>query len=332
MPRRVRLGGAREAAAWCRHRGARRGGARRVRQRPRCGCAPTTCCASAAHSVARARRPGAVWDIDTAARGQRQRTPPNAATAAWWGSASRRSSSSASTCKQKSAARSARPSRSASSRAIRPALLPLDARRRQRSPLDDGAALPADRPLLVFLHGTMSSVAAASATVVDGRRRRRPGRRGGAARARGALRRERLRLRAPHADRQPDRERARPGRSGCRSARSCDLVSHSRGGLVGELLCLAERDRTKDDPLQGEPARRAVRADRTRAPSSSAWPLAGAAATARDAAYADDREALDAAAPAARRASASACAASCAWPARRAAPRWPRAGSTAGSA
>ena len=56
--------------------------------------------------------------------------------------------------------------------------------------------------------------------LVGGRRRDRAGRRGGAPCARGALRRRRLCVRAPHADREPDPERARRSPAGCRQAPS----------------------------------------------------------------------------------------------------------------
>ncbi len=69
------------------------------------------------------------------------------------------------------------------------------------------------------------------------------------------------------------------------------LVSHSRGGLVGELLCLAERER-RTDPLRPELLEDLFKSDRTIAAQIGLGPLDSEAAKARDAAYKDDRIAL----------------------------------------
>jgi hypothetical protein len=71
------------------------------------------------------------------------------------------------------------------------------------------------------------------------------------------------------------------------------LVSHSRGGLVGELLCLGERDKSSD-PFQSNLLQNLFAADRTLAPQIGLSPLAADDLKARDAAYAADRERLKA--------------------------------------
>ena len=89
--------------------------------------------------------------------------------------------------------------------------------------------------------------------------------------ARAALHRRHLRLRAPHAVGEPDRERARSSPARCPPARSVSLVSHSRGGLVADLLCLdrlrrADRRASRDrrtcpapaTPTRTRPAARSV--------------------------------------------------------------------------
>ena len=170
-----------------------------------------------------------------------------------------------------------------------------------RVPFDAGGAqvaldatappLPADRPILLFLHGTMSSVMGSfgdlwSTTGEDGGR--------AALQAREALRarygadvyafEHRTLTESPI-------QNALDLVGQFSDGAQVDLVSHSRGGLVGELLCLADRDR-RDDPL-GEAALGALfAADRTVATQLGLGALDGAAATARDKAYADDRARL----------------------------------------
>lgn len=69
------------------------------------------------------------------------------------------------------------------------------------------------------------------------------------------------------------------------------LVSHSCGGLVGELLCLGQRDK-KDDPLQTELLTDLFAADRTIAEQLGLSPLDPDAAKKRDAAYQMERDLL----------------------------------------
>ena len=66
------------------------------------------------------------------------------------------------------------------------------------------------------------------------------------------------------------------------------LVTHSRGGLVGELLCLGQRDRGID-PLQAETLQNLFGADRTMAEQLGLGPLDSKARAERDKAYEDDR-------------------------------------------
>ena len=170
-----------------------------------------------------------------------------------------------------------------------------------RCPVDAGAALapvvdgpstlPTDRPVLVFLHGTMSSVMGSfgdlwsSADDDSGR-------------AAAAARRT---IAARYGDEVYAFEHRSLTESPIQNAlelaaqlpvgAQLHLVSHSRGGLVGELLCLAERDR-KDDPLQGDLLDQLFAADRTVAEQLGLGPLDGPAAAARDQGYADDRKRL----------------------------------------
>lgn len=160
------------------------------------------------------------------------------------------------------------------------------------APLPDGTKLPTDRPLLVFLHGTMSSVRGSfgdlwAATSDDA------GQAAAAARANIAAR---------YGDNVFAFEHRTLTESPIRNAlrlveqlpagAQLHLVSHSRGGLVGELLCLAERDREAGDPLQADLLDALFKTDRTVAEQIGLAPLDKAAATARDAAYAEDRDAL----------------------------------------
>ena len=72
--------------------------------------------------------------------------------------------------------------------------------------VDDGLALP-DVPMLIFLHGTMSSLLGSFGDLLTGTD---PGASQRALRTAGTLRRAHLRVRAPIADRKPDRQCARP--------------------------------------------------------------------------------------------------------------------------
>ena len=69
------------------------------------------------------------------------------------------------------------------------------------------------------------------------------------------------------------------------------VVSHSRGGLVGELLCLAERDRTPD-PLRDELVATLFAEDRTPAAALGLPRLTPEEEGVRAAAYEDDAKAL----------------------------------------
>ena len=69
------------------------------------------------------------------------------------------------------------------------------------------------------------------------------------------------------------------------------LVSHSRGGLIGELLCLGQRDK-RDDPLRTDQIENLFAADHTLAEQLGLGPLDSEAAEARDKAYDADRKRL----------------------------------------
>lgn len=69
------------------------------------------------------------------------------------------------------------------------------------------------------------------------------------------------------------------------------LVTHSRGGLVGELLCLGQRDRGTD-PLDRELLDDLFKADRTITEQLGLPPLSPEAVSNRDAAYSEDRRLL----------------------------------------
>ncbi len=159
-------------------------------------------------------------------------------------------------------------------------------------PVADGAkTLPADRPLLVFLHGTMSSIKGSfgdlwADTKDDAGQ--------AAAAARESIKaryganvfafEHRTLTESPIRNALALVEQLPPGAQ-------LHLVSHSRGGLVGELLCLAERDR-RDDPLQPELLKKLFETDRTVAEQIGLGPLDSAAAKERDAAYAEDCQQL----------------------------------------
>ena len=158
----------------------------------------------------------------------------------------------------------------------------------------DGAgpgSVAAGAPVLVFLHGTMSSLegsfgalwsdaaddAGRAAAALRTAMRRRYGREVYAFEHRTLT----------HSPIRNALELARELPAGAQ----LHLVSHSRGGLVGELLCLAGRDRSAD-ALRGEALASLFAADRTVAEQLGLGALEGDAARARDAAYADDRRLL----------------------------------------
>ncbi len=70
------------------------------------------------------------------------------------------------------------------------------------------------------------------------------------------------------------------------------LVSHSRGGLVGELLCLGQRDRS-DDPLRPALLQKLFAADRTIAQQLGLNPLDTTSEKERDDGYQSDRKDLE---------------------------------------
>jgi hypothetical protein len=155
------------------------------------------------------------------------------------------------------------------------------------APVANGrAVMPPDRPVLVFLHGTMSSFEGS----YGGLRADKPA----AAEARRAL-----------AERYGDHIYAFEHRTLTESpiqnalalvahlpvGAKLHLVSHSRGGLVGELLCLAERERAPD-PLRDDLVTTLFAKDRTPAKALGLPPLTAAEETTRAAGYAEDAKRL----------------------------------------
>lgn len=160
------------------------------------------------------------------------------------------------------------------------------------SPVADGLrTVAAGRPVLLFLHGTMSSCEGSygelwAAGAGEGPRV--------AAQARTALAQrfgkevyafEHRSLTESPIRNALDLMKQLP------AGAQLHLVSHSRGGLVGELLCLAERDR-RDDPLRGGQLDSLFAADHTVAQQLGLSDLAGDEARERDQGYAEDRHAL----------------------------------------
>lgn len=154
------------------------------------------------------------------------------------------------------------------------------------TPVPEGEVLPADKePILVFLHGTASSCRGSFGKLWQG--------------AAGAAARNTLRARygarvyaLEHRSlTQSPIENALELLKHLPAQAEVHLVSHSRGGLVGELLCLGQRQRL-DDPLQADLLAALFKADRTVAAQLGLSPLHPHAAKARDAAYAADRERL----------------------------------------
>jgi hypothetical protein len=155
------------------------------------------------------------------------------------------------------------------------------------TPIADGRqALPGDRPVLVFLHGTASSFEGS----FGGLRADKPA----AADTRKALRERfgahiyafehRTLTESPIANAQALAAHLPVGVR-------LSLVSHSRGGLVGELLALAQRDRSPD-PLRKELVEQLFAQDRTPAVALGLPPLTAEEARERSEAYADDAKRL----------------------------------------
>ncbi|MCU0969337.1 MAG: CHAT domain-containing protein [Rubrivivax sp.] len=158
-------------------------------------------------------------------------------------------------------------------------------------PLADARGFGPGQPILVFLHGTMSSFrgsfAALESQADDD-----------AGRAAAKLREE---LHARFGDRMLAWEHRTLSQSPIRNAlelveklpdgAELHLVSHSRGGLVGELLCLAGRDGA-GSPLPSGLLDRLFAADRTAATALGLPALSEDEAKARDAVYAEDKARL----------------------------------------
>lgn len=158
----------------------------------------------------------------------------------------------------------------------------------QLSALTDETPLPANEgPLLVFIHGTGSSCSGSFGALWD------------TSASYGKIARKEL------AAQYGERAFAYEHRSLTKSpienalglARSLPaeaevhLVTHSRGGLVGELLCLGARSRDPD-PLNNDLLQSVFTADRTIAEQLGLSPLDADAEKDRDQAYKQDREAL----------------------------------------
>jgi hypothetical protein len=160
--------------------------------------------------------------------------------------------------------------------------------------IDDAAGpktVAAGRPVLVFLHGTMSSLKGSfealwSPAGDEGSQ--------AAAALRAAMRQRYGREVYAFEHRTLSHS---PIRNALELARELPvgaqlhLVSHSRGGLVGELMCLGGRNQA-DDPLRAELLGQLFAADRTVAEQLGLGALDGEDAKARDAAYAEDRALL----------------------------------------
>ncbi|MDS4040227.1 MAG: CHAT domain-containing protein [Candidatus Competibacter sp.] len=156
------------------------------------------------------------------------------------------------------------------------------------SPAPTAEAIPADQgPILVFLHGTASSCQGSFGKLWDA--------------GNPDSKMARTRMKALYGDRAfafehrsltespiqnaVDLARALPTKA------TLDLVSHSRGGLVGELLCLGQRKKD-GDPLLPEFIGKLFAADRIIAQQIGLSALDTEAAKERDAAYEADRKRL----------------------------------------
>ncbi len=148
-------------------------------------------------------------------------------------------------------------------------------------------ALPADKPLLLFLHGTMSSFRGSFGDLEADI----------AGEAGAPARDTRQALRQAYGEHIYTFEHLTLTQSPVQNAlelvqrlpvgAELHLVSHSRGGLVGELLCLAERERT-DDPLATGVLPQLFAEDRTLAAQLGLLPLPDDERKARQQAYDED--------------------------------------------
>ena len=156
---------------------------------------------------------------------------------------------------------------------------------------DGQLVMPADQPVLIFLHGTLSSMqgsfrdlwSTAAGDVGEA-----------AAQARKAIEArygEHVYAFEHRSMTESPIQNALALAAHLPEGAQVHLVSHSRGGLVGELLCLAERDR-RDDPIRADLVKKLFAADRTVAEQLGLSPLDQAAAQERDQAYDADRERL----------------------------------------
>ncbi|WP_298824455.1 CHAT domain-containing protein [uncultured Piscinibacter sp.] len=157
---------------------------------------------------------------------------------------------------------------------------------------DDGPkTIAAGKPVLVFLHGTMSSLKGSFAALWSGANDE-----GGQAAAalRAAMQtrygREVYAFEHRTLTHSPIRNALELAQQLPVGAQ-LHLVSHSRGGLVGELMCLGGRSKA-DDALRSELIGQLFAADRTVAEQLGLGALDGEDASARDAAYAQDRQLL----------------------------------------
>jgi hypothetical protein len=157
------------------------------------------------------------------------------------------------------------------------------------APVPESEALPSGKdPLLLFIHGTASSTEGSFGRLWT---------EGGSA---GAAARRTLRER--YGDRAYAWEHRTLTESPVQNALELvkrlpakavvHLVTHSRGGLVGELLCLGQRDKGKD-PFTTGLLQELFAADRTLAEQIGLSPLDTGAAEARDDAYDKDRDFLE---------------------------------------
>lgn len=158
-------------------------------------------------------------------------------------------------------------------------------------PIETERQLPGHTPLLIFLHGTMSSYRGSFGDLEND----------AAGEAGTPAREARQALRTAYGDNVYAFEHLTLTQSPIRNAldlvnrlppdTELHLVSHSRGGLVGELLCLAERERS-NDPLATGALDELFDTDRTIAPQLGLLPLSDAEKAARNAAYTEDAATL----------------------------------------
>jgi len=160
---------------------------------------------------------------------------------------------------------------------------------------DGPASMKSDAPVLLFLHGTMSSfagsyaaLAATAASTID---------EGG--RAAAALRQQIAQRYGAEVYAWEHRTLSEsPIRNALELVKQLPvgaqlhLVSHSRGGLVGELLTLGQRARNGDDPLNAALLDQLFAQDGTAAEQLGLGALIGEAAKLRSGGYQEDRRLL----------------------------------------